>query len=180
MPKFSLIPYPNLPSVDIPIEAELNFNDESIFVSFRIQKNLAQVDLGNSTPHKARILKLWEKTCFELFIKNKSDQYIEFNFSPNFEWNCFYFNKQGDPLREWENMPRPESDILLSAEHFFMFVNIKKEFFPKGFFEKNRKLSAGITCVIKDKLGDISYWALAHTDMTRPNFHHFDSFKYMF
>lgn len=179
MAKFSLIPHAFLPAPDITIETELNLNSESVYISYRIKKNLPLIDLGSSTPNKARRVSLWEKTCFELFIKNKNDQYIEFNFSPNFEWNCFYFNKKGDALKEWEQMPRPETDILLSSEHFFLFVDIRKEFFPKGFFEIGSELSAGITSVIKDTSGSMSYWALSHAD-TRPNFHHFDSFKYKF
>ena len=183
MAKFSLIPFPNMPAATAvnSIEAELNVNEESIYISFRIRNNLDLIDLGNGTPNKKRVIKLWEKTCFELFIKNEKDQFIEFNFAPNFEWNCFYFDKKGGALAEWEKMPRPESDILLSAEHFFMFVNIRKEFFPEGFFNSNKKqiLSAGISSVIKEKIGSLSYWAMTHADV-QPNFHHFDSFKYKF
>ena len=58
-------------------------------------------------------------------------------------------------------------------------AEIKKEFFPKGFFDELSELSVGITSVIKEKSGSLSYWALNHSD-TRPNFHHFDSFKYKF
>jgi hypothetical protein len=179
MAKFSLIPFAEATAPDITIEAELNHNEESVYISYRIKHGTPLIDLGSSTPNKSRVLKLWEKTCFELFIKNEKDQYIEFNFSPNFEWNCFYFEKSGEVLKEWERMPMPVTDILLSSEHFFLFVDIKKEFFPKGFFTRDSKLSAGITSVIKEKSKAMSYWALAHTD-TRPNFHHFDSFKYKF
>ena len=179
MAKFSLIPFDLLSAPNITIETELNFNEESVYISYRIRRNLALINLGNSTPNKARLVKLWEKTCFELFIKNKDNQYMEFNFAPNFEWNCFYFNQAGAPLLEWEQMQTPVIDILLSSEHFFMFVDIKKEFFPKGFFNEESELSAGITSVIKDNTGSISYWALSHAD-PRPNFHHFDSFKYKF
>ncbi|MDD4973533.1 MAG: hypothetical protein PHY93_04240 [Bacteriovorax sp.] len=179
MAKFSLIPFTQENAPDITIEAELNYNEESVYVSYRIKKGTPLIDLGCSTPNKSRVLKLWEKTCFELFIKNKNDQYIEFNFSPNFEWNCFYFDKKGDVLKEWDDMAMPVTDILLSSEHFLLFVDIKKAFFPKEFFNADSELNAGITSVIKDKSGAMSYWALAHAD-TRPNFHHFDSFKYKF
>ena len=179
MNKFGLIPFSRENSPEITIEAELNSNLESVFISYRIQKGVGLIDLGSSSPNRERLIKLWEKTCFELFIKNESGQYLEFNFSPNFEWNCFYFNQAGDPLLEWKPMPIPVTDILLSSEHFFIFINLKKEFFPKGFFDGKSELSAGITSVIKEKSGRLSDWALSHCD-TRPNFHHFDSFKYKF
>ena len=118
-----------------------------------------------------------EKTCFELFLKNSRDQYLEFNFSPCFEWNCFYFPKKGAPLSEWDKMPRPEIDILLSLENFFLVTEIKKEFFPDHFMTPG--MSAGISSVVKMKNGELTYWALSHQD-SRPNFHHFGSFKYKF
>lgn len=175
MEKLVLVPFDPITSPKTSIEVEINHNNESLFVSYRIKKGVSLIDFGDSTPNKSRLLKLWEKSCFEFFIKNKNGQYIEFNFSPNFEWNCFYFDKKGDPLKEWVLMQRPETDILLSADHFFLFVKIKKEFFPKGFFDNNSELLASFTSVLKDKSKNLSYWAIKHAD-TRPNFHHFDSF----
>lgn len=179
MAKFKLIPFDSNTAPAIELSAELNLNDECLFVSFRIDQGLSLVDLGSATPNKTRLIKLWEKTCFEMFIKNQNDQYIEFNFSPNFEWNCFYFNQKGDALVEYEKMVRPKTDILLSSADFFIVCEIRKEFFPKDFFDQKSQLSVGLTSVIKDRSGINSYWALAHAD-TRPNFHHFDSFKYKF
>ncbi len=179
MAKFSLIPFAPATAPKTNITIELNQNDESLFVSYRIQEGLELIDIGNGTPHKERVIGLWEKTCFELFIKNQFGQYIEFNFSPTFEWNCFYFNKKGDALAEYLPMQMPVTDILLSKDHFLQFSVIKKEHFPKGFFDSKNELQAGITSVIKEKNGPISYWALSHND-SKPNFHHFDSFKYKF
>lgn len=179
MAKFSLIPFDPSSAPGIAIETEFNLSEESVFISYRIKQGLSSIDLGSAAPNKNRLMKLWEKTCFELFIKNEKNQYIEFNFSPSFEWNCFYFNKSGEALNEWVPMQPPVIDILLSNEHFFIFVDIRKKNFPPDFFQEKSQLSAGITCVIKDKAGLMSYWALSHAD-TRPNFHHFDSFKYKF
>jgi hypothetical protein len=179
MPKFTLIPFDLSASPNISIEVEVNQNIESLFISFSIKNGVDLIDLGTSTPSRTRVIKLWEKTCFEFFLKNTNDNYIEFNFSPNFEWNCFYFKKQGDPLLEYSKMTIPKLDILLSSSHYLLIAEIKKELFPEHFFDKKLELSMGLTSVIKDKLGRMSYWALDHKD-TRPNFHHFDSFKYKF
>lgn len=175
MAKFSLIPFDLKQAPATEILVELNQNAESLFMSYRIQKGLSLIDMGSATPHKERLIKLWEKTCFELFVKNENDSYVEFNFSPNFQWNCFYFQKKGDPLKEWERMNRPATEILLSLDHYFLVAEIRKELFPAGFFDKTHKLSVGISSVIKDKKGVLSYWALSHHD-TRPNFHDFRSF----
>lgn len=175
MAKYSLIPFNTATAPQTNITVELNQNAESLFVSYRIREGLDLIDLGNGTPKKERVIGLWEKTCFELFIKNQLGQYIEFNFSPTFEWNCFYFNKKGDALAEYQLMQMPVTDILLSEDHFLHFSVIKKEYLPKGFFDSQNELHAGITSVIKEKNGSMSYWALSHAD-SKPNFHDFRSF----
>lgn len=177
MAKFSLIPYDLSSSPAIKIESELNTNNNSLYISYKVTGSLAAIDLGTGHPKHARVIKLWEKSCFELFIKNSSDQYIEFNFSPEFEWNAFFFNKKGDPLKEYTPINAVKFDILLSLDVFHIIVELDKNKFPEGFF--SGELSAGITSVIQDKNKKLSYWALSHED-TRPNFHHFDSFKYKF
>lgn len=175
MAKFSLIPFDSFSAPNISIEAELNQNSDCLFLSFRINNEFNLVDHGNGTPKKERVTGLWEKTCFELFIKNESGQYLEFNFSPVFEWDCFYFNRKGESLKRWEKMQMPVTDILLSEADFLHFSVIKKDFFPEGFFDSGRDLQVGISSVIKEKSGRLSYWALSHAD-SRPNFHDFRSF----
>jgi hypothetical protein len=178
MSKFPLIPYSVLPNKNFNFNVEINQNADAFFISFLLAGDLSLIDFGDSTPKKTRTMKLWEKTCFELFLKNSRDEYLEFNFSPSFEWNNFYFEKKGNPVVPFEKMQRPETDILLSIEKFFLVAEIKKEFFPENFNTLN-KMSAGISAVLKLKNNENSYWALSHED-SKPNFHHFDSFKYKF
>lgn len=175
MAKFSLKPFDNNPDYKFSIESELNYTTESVFINYKLTGDLSGLDLGSGHPKHARVIKLWEKTCFELFIKNSKDNYIEFNFSPDFEWNAFYFAKKGDALVEYAGVDLVKMDILLSLEVFHLIVEIDKKKFPKGFFDQESKLSGAITSVIKEKNERLSYWALNHTD-TRPNFHDFRSF----
>lgn len=177
MAKFTLIPYDLSSPPHISIETELNTTESSIFISYKVCGELASIDLGEGHPNHARVMKLWEKSCFELFIKTKEDSYIEFNFSPEFEWNCFYFTKKGDPVLEYARFDSVKTDILLSLDVVHLIVELDKKKFPDGFFQG--PLHAGISSVIKEKNGNMSYWALSHEDI-KPNFHHFDSFKYKF
>lgn len=174
MAKFSLLPYEMKNAPDITINCELNTTSDSVFISYKLQGALSTVDMGTGIPKHTRVMKLWEKTCFELFIKDAKDSYIEFNFSPDFEWNCFFFEKKGDTLAEYKRMELVKFDILFSNEIVHVIVELQKKMFPDHFFEG--KLSAGITSVIKEKNGNLSYWALSHHD-TKPNFHDFRSFK---
>lgn len=177
MPAYSLVPFDKKEAPPLTIFSELNFNDESIFISYKMKGDLSLIDLGKGNPKHKRALLLWEKTCFELFIKNDKDSYMEFNFSCEFEWNTFYFEKKGDPLIQYEKMDTPKIDILLSSDFFLLIAEIPKNKFPPLFLEG--KLAVNITSVIKMNNGPLSYWALAHKD-TKPNFHDFSSFKYMF
>jgi hypothetical protein len=177
MPKFSLLPFDVSKAPKISIESEFNSTDESIYISYKLLGALSTVDFGTSTPKHERVMKLWEKTCFELFIKNANDTYIEFNFSPDFEWNCFLFEKvKGLPV-EYKKMESVNFDILFANDIVHVIIELQKKMFPENFFEG--PLSAGITSIIIDKKGDISYWALSHEDI-KPNFHLFESFKYKF
>lgn len=173
MAKFTLTPYDLKSAPKITIDCELNATAESLFISYKIQGALSSLNLGNGQPHHARLIKLWEKSCFELFIKNHENQYIEFNFSPEFEWNCFYFNKKNDALLEYTKMDSVKLDILLSLDTFHLIVELDKKKFPDFFFKD--KLQAGISSVIQEKDNNLSYWALSHHDI-RPNFHDFRSF----
>ena len=173
MAKFNLIPYDPTAPPEITIDCELNETEDSFFISYKLQGELSMIDLGVGLPNHSRVLKLWEKTCFELFIKNEEDAYIEFNFSPEFEWNCFYFASKGNNLSEYSRMDSVKIDILLSIDIFHLIVELDKKKFPDSFFKG--ELRAGITSVIQEKTEKLSYWALSHHDK-RPNFHDFKSF----
>ena len=84
------------PHIDNPVE---NLS-ASVMIerSTRFRWLLTYEILGNTQaivfPDRARSgrgAKLWEETCFEFFIRNIDDEYIEFNFSPSGQWACFYF-----------------------------------------------------------------------------------------
>ncbi len=177
MAKFALIPFNPASAPAIEIHSELNTTEESVYISYKVTGDLSSLDLGSGRSLHNRVIKLWEKSCFELFIKDASDSYVEFNFSPEFEWNAFYFAKKGDALKEYEKVNQVKTDILLSQDVFHIIVEIEKNKFPENFF--TGELSAGITSVVKEKNGNISYWALSHED-TKPNFHDFRSFRYKF
>ena len=91
---------------------------------------LSGIDFGQYEPNKKRTLNLWEKTCFEIFIANQSGQYFEFNFSPNFSWNIFYFEKLRGPLFEFPITKVPQIDILISQNKFVLVACIDKTIFP--------------------------------------------------
>jgi len=177
MAKFTLLPFELKSAPTLKINTEFNHTDDSIFISYKCTGNLGAIDFGNNQANHQRIIGLWKQTCFELFIKNEKQQYIEFNFSPTFEWNAFYFEKKGMPLKEFDQIENMSIDILHSLEIFQLVAQVKKNQLPLGFLKG--AVHAGISAVIKNKNEKLSYWAIEHHD-TKPNFHHFDSFKCKF
>ncbi len=176
MSEIKLVPFENSSAPAIEVITSFHDHGDALIISYKVVGELLALDLGTTPKHYGQILrtmKLWEKTCFELFIKNSRDQYLEFNFSPMFEWNAFYFEKKGDPLKEWEAIKSVNIDILNDLEVFQLIAKIKKADLPENFFVQT---NAAISSVIKEKSGTLSYWAITHPDV-RPNFHHFDSFK---
>ncbi len=178
MAKFSLIPFDQKTAPASSISVELNHQEHSLFVSYKLTGDIKAIDLETGTPEHQRKIKLWEKTCFELFLKHEEQEdYLEFNFSPVFEWNAFYFPIKGAPLKEYEAIQKVKIDILRSMDVFHLIAEIDNDLLPKH-FQKNGsigKMQAGITTVLKEKNQKMSYWALDHKDQ-KPNFHHFDSF----
>jgi hypothetical protein len=180
--KFSLIPFDSSNSPTQQISVDLNQTDHALYISYKLTGDLSQIDIGNGTPNHQRQMKLWEKTCFELFLKHaEHEDYLEFNFSPLFEWNSFYFPHKGAPLKEFEAVEKIKIDILRSSDVFQLIAEIESQNLPRHFQKASSegKLLAGITTVLKEKNLRMSYWALAHKDQ-KPNFHHFDSFIYKF
>lgn len=111
---------------------------------------------------------LWESICFELFAQVVgSSEYLELNLSPARQWNAYRFDEYRRPAQ----MPPRRDDRLkvLSLEvntHTRQLVAVVdwSECFVAG-----QALRVGLTCVLKDQVGQCSYWALQHGG--EPDFH---------
>lgn len=170
---FSLKPFDLKGAPEITIESMVTETDESFFISFRLKGALSSIDLGPGCASHQRVTGLWKKSCFEFFIKNERGNYLEYNFSPAFEWDCFYFEKKGDPLTQYP-MNKPKEDILHALDVFHLIAEVPKESMPKDF--RTDKMQINLTSVIENKEDNkLSYWALSHKD-SKPNFHYFESF----
>ena len=117
---------------------------------------------------------LWRHTCFELFIGAKNDvEYYEFNFSPSGEWAAYEFwnYREGGPLHVAGFEPkiavqRSDGIVELSAD-------LRPDALPG--FRSGIRLWAGLSAVIEDLDGRLTYWALKHPP-GKPDFHHPDCF----
>ncbi|HWQ86114.1 DOMON-like domain-containing protein [Brevundimonas sp.] len=110
---------------------------------------------------------LWRSTCFEVFARLRDGRYAEFNISPSGEWAAYGFTGYR------ENMMNLEGPIRVmragrTGDAFELDAMIDWKDWP--FVER-----IGLSAVIEDIDGGLSYWALAHPS-DKPDFHHPDSF----
>jgi len=113
-------------------------------------------------PGPARIAeRLWQHTCCEIFIARKGlRSYHEFNLSPSGEWAAYRFSayregRQAQPASPAITVERGGERLELTA-----LVDVGSE-----------KLQLGLSAVIEEESGAISYWALRHAP-GKPDFHH--------
>jgi hypothetical protein len=104
---------------------------------------------------------LWRRTCFEAFIAGGGESYTEFNFSPSGEWAAYAFStyRAGMALAD---VSAPVIDFAAGVDRCELRAEL--DLTEDG----TRRL--GLSAVIEDASGGISYWALAHPP-GRPDFH---------
>jgi len=160
------------------------FKQEDLFHEFRITGKIKrgesrlQIYYELSGPFKELVIsppserpermdRLWESTCFELFLKIKDTKgYWEFNLSPSGHWNVFRFTSYRRGMQEegsYNSLP-----FSVSTGHNLLTLNI--EINMKNLIPLEQAVNAGICAVTEDRKGRMAYWALAHPGM-KPDFH---------
>ncbi|MBU6207527.1 MAG: DOMON-like domain-containing protein [Alphaproteobacteria bacterium] len=118
-----------------------------------------------------RINDLWKTTCFEVFIRPVSGTaYHEFNFSPDTRWAGFDFVDYRTNSRDLVVPRAPDIEITQTATTLIADCLVH---LPQPYTEA---CALGLTAVIEEIDGALSYWALTHPDPVKPDFHHPDSF----
>lgn len=113
---------------------------------------------------------LWQHTCCEAFVMaGAGPGYREFHFSPSGEWAVYAFRgyREGGEL---EVELDPGIVVRRSGDRLELDAEINPRFLPAG-----RPLRLGLSAVVEDAEGMLSYWALRHPP-GKPDFHHTDAF----
>lgn len=107
---------------------------------------------------------LWATTCFEAFVRTDAG-YYEFNLSPSGRWASYRF----DTYREGMVDAVEEATVLgLDGGEDYVALEARLD-------SPLVASRLGLSAVIEDICGGLSYWALAHPS-DKPDFHHPDSF----
>lgn len=109
---------------------------------------------------------LWRHTCFEAFIRASGKAYHELNFSPSRQWAAYRFGGYRKKMAEADLDP-PRIETRADADRFELRALVAG--LSAG------PLQLGLSAVIEETSGRLSYWALAHPP-GKPDFHHSDCF----
>ncbi len=117
---------------------------------------------------------LWRRTCFEAFIRPGSGEaYCEFNFSPSTAWAAYRFDGYRKGMRPAEGVGPPTVEPIVTDTGFELRVLLDVTQLADLALADAWRL--GLSAVIEDAAGAISYWALAHPP-GKADFHHADGF----
>jgi hypothetical protein len=145
----------------------------SLSLTYRLRGDNARIRVPpQRTPRRAD--RLWEHSCFEAFVGEVGKpEYYEFNFSPSREWAAYRFRdyRDGGPIDD----DGLERKIAVRREAETLAIDAVMRLDRLITIERRAKLRLGLSAVIEDTDGRLSYWALKHPP-GKPDFHHPDGF----
>lgn len=112
---------------------------------------------------------LWRTTCFEAFLAEPgAAAYREWNFAPSGDWAAYDFDDYRAGMRAAEVGAPPYIRLEDNLTWWTLGATIAV---PVG-----ARWRLGLSAVIEERDGAKSYWALAHPDPNKPDFHQRDCF----
>jgi hypothetical protein len=110
---------------------------------------------------------LWRRTCFEAFVRASGEAYYEFNFAPSTQWAAYRFSGTRSGMRVASEIGAPRVDVRSNGASFELQVSLE--------LPSDAAWRLGLSAVIEETSGRLSYWALAHPP-GKADFHHSDCF----
>ena len=121
----------------------------ALAVKFMLDADLDRLRIPPRRPGRF-VEGLWRHTCFEVFLATRSRAYREYNLSPSGEWAAYDFSSYRKRNRARIARPRWNGRVAIIP--------------VRG------RLKIGLSAVIEEKSGALSYWALRHP-RRKPDFH---------
>lgn len=120
----------------------------------------------------ARMDGLWRHTCFEAFARAVPGAgYAEFNLAPSTEWAAYLFDDYRSGMRAASMTVAPHIDFEANGATCVLQAALYGLTGLRG----DAAWLLGLSSVIEETTGRLSYWALAHPP-GKPDFHHADCF----
>jgi hypothetical protein len=146
----------------------------NLALRYRLHAGIARLRLPVSTG-RLRLDGLWQHTCCEAFIARPGETgYLEFNFSPSGDWAAYAFSapRHRDAAADPGRDARPEISVQRVADCLELAATLPAAALPEG-----GRWQIGLSVVVEDDAGALSYWALRHPS-PHPDFHHRDAFAF--
>jgi hypothetical protein len=113
---------------------------------------------------------LWRHTCMELFVTQAAGgAYLEFNLAPSGQWAAYRFSGYRAAMAPLTGIRPPRIELRTQADQLLLSADVA---LPADYAAV---LRLGLTAVVEDAAGLLSYWALSHGG-ERPDFHRAESF----
>lgn len=141
------------------IEVEVERSGDLLRLDYRVSGRIGGLRLPPAGPPERRD-GLWRHSCFEAFLGHEQD-YLELNLSPSAAWAAYRFGGYRSDMRE-AGIATP---AIATARTLDLF-GLKAEARIPGWEGR-----LGLSAVIEEENGGLSYWALAHPPGA-PDFHH--------
>jgi hypothetical protein len=167
--ELALACHPEKPSRSVrTIQARVSrARDGGIAITYSLDGQITRLSLPAKSA-ASRVDGLWQHTCFEAFVAVKgAPAYREFNFAPSGQWAAYAF--QG--YRDGGSLPQaldPQITLRSSANHLELDALICRE--SLSALPMNARWLLGLSAVIEEDDGVMSYWALKHPPGP-PDFH---------
>jgi hypothetical protein len=117
----------------------------------------------------ARADELWKHTCFEAFIRAPgAAAYYELNFAPSGQWAMYRFDAYRAGMSSAPLDPPPALAVRPLDNRLEVDASVR--LIDLTGVRGARRLEIGLSAVVEDENGTLSYWALAHA-AAKPDFH---------
>lgn len=154
------------------IGVKAQYQNGNLTLRYEVQANINKLAIPEQKP-TSEADGLWQHTCFEAFIAIVEEPpYHEFNFSPSGQWAAYAFNDYR-ARKPWQAQPTPAIHFVLTDDLMVLTAIINEANLPYN--PHHQPFRLGLSAVLENKAGELSYWALFHPS-GKPDFHHRSGF----
>lgn len=161
------------PTPGLVLEAEAERRGASLWLRYRLSGPVADLVIPE-VADQGRTDGLWRHSCFEAFVRAREEYpYLEVNLSPSTGWATYRFDGYRASMRQARAEPW---QILVTATGDHSGLELEAEIgMDPGDLRMDAAWKLGLSAVLEDREGGLSYWALAHPP-GKPDFHSPDCF----
>lgn len=171
----TLLPHPSTPApavqrltVDFTVSA-----GDQLRLAYRLEGDVEAIAWPQVGPRRQRTDDLWRHTCFEAFLQAPDGGYWEYNLSPSGAWAAYEFSGYRAGMKPLVS----GADPVIDCRHGRNFVELSATLDLQWLAARLplAALRLGLTAVVEDRSGVLSYFALEHA-AEKPDFHHAGGF----